>query len=286
MRVGVCGCVMAAVFAFGQTPPAFEAASVKQIEGAHRGTLRVLPGQVNGPATLKALILHAYNLKDLQVVGPGWISSSWYEVQAKAPAGTEIGATQSMLRGLLADRFGLEAHRETRTMATYDLTPAKGGTKFRQAKAGNGEPPAVPRFVKGPDGMPEQAPNIDLPRTYSVVMGGPDGLVYKLFARRETMAQLADRLSGHLERPVTDATGLTGEYDFTLTWSVDGGGGQVPHTGPPPDEIETSNTPVAGIGALPLSGALEKQLGLRLEQRRRPIEVLVIDRAKAVPVEN
>jgi uncharacterized protein (TIGR03435 family) len=278
--------VVAAVLAFGQAPPAFEAASVKRIEGAHRGTLRLMPGQVSGPATLRDLILRAYNLKDFQVLGPGWINSSWYEVQAKAPAGTEMGAMQAMLRGLLAERFALEAHRETRTMATYDLMPAKGGTKLRQAKAANGEPPAGPRFVKGSDGMPDLAPNIDLPRTYSVVMGGPDGLVYKLFARRETMAQLADRLSGHLERPVADATGLTGEYDFTLTWSVDGGGGQVPRAGPPPDQIETSNTPVAEIGALPLSGALEKQLGLHLKQQRRPIQVLVIDRAKAVPVEN
>lgn len=295
------GVILAGTTAWAQTStarPAFEAASVKTVEGGRigLGSLRggpgtSSPGQLTGSATLKLLLMRAYELKDYQIAGPGWLDSARFEVQAKLPPGARREDVGPMLQALLAERFGLAAHREKRQMAGYELRVEKGGAKVRASRqegaaAEEGVVIPSPRFVRGEDGLPDLAPGTEVARTYAIVMSGPDGLMNKVWGRRQTMAQLADRLSAHENQPVVDATGLKGEYDFTLSWAVEGGGGTVPRTGPPPDQIETASAPVLSGSALPLAGALQKQLGLRLERRRMPIEVLVIDRVNTAPTAN
>jgi uncharacterized protein (TIGR03435 family) len=279
--------------------PAFEAASVKTVAGGGGGlgSLRGgpgtnAPGQLTGVVTMKLLLMRAYDLKDYQIAGPGWIDSSRYQIQAKLPAGAAKAQVALMLQSLLTERFGLAAHRETRQLAAYELMVAKSGPKLTPSKSPDqvskdgAEVLASPKFVKGEEGLPELAPGVDLPRTYAIVLGGPDGLLYKVWGRHETMPQLADRLTAQLDRPVVDATRLQGEYNFTLTWAVESAGGVIPRTGPPPDQIETGNSPVLSPAILPIFAALEKQLGLRLQQKKRPVPVLVIDRLNAKPTEN
>src|SRR6202041_1404871 len=98
-------------------------------------------------------------------------------------------------------------------------------------------PPAGPTIRPGPDGFPSMAPGEIIRRSYESVIGGADGVMYKLWARRETMTQLADRLSNQLNRTVLDKTELKGPWDFTLAWTVESVGGNIPITDPPPDEI-------------------------------------------------
>jgi len=143
-----------------------------------------------------------------------------------------------------------------------------------------------PKLVRGANGYPDLAPGTEVPRTYQVVLGGSDGLLYKLWARRETMPQLADRLSSQLNRAVVDRTGLQGGYDFALSWTMDAAGGIVPRTEPPPDEIEMYNSSVLTDPGLSLFNAVQAQLGLKLESGKGPVQMLVVDKLERVPTGN
>jgi len=294
--------LLSACAAFPQNeplPPSFEVASVKPYEQDRRGLgpLRggpgtSSPGQLSGTASLKALLMRAYGLKEYQVSGPAWMDSERYEIAAKIPAGATRPQVSLMLQSLLAERFGLAAHRETRELALYALVTAKSGPKLRAsdpADTNAAETDATifsPKLTKGTDGLPEMASGQDIPRSYEVVVGGSDGLMYKLWARRETMEQLADRLSAQLNRPVVDLTELKDPYDFALTWTLDNGGAGVPRTGPPPDQIDMHSGPILSDPGLSVFAALQSQLGLRLEPRRGPLEMLIVDKARKVPSGN
>jgi uncharacterized protein (TIGR03435 family) len=262
--------------------PAFETASVKPTERG-RTFVRSDPGQWTAVATLKTLVLRAYGLKDYQVAGPAFLETARYEIAAKVPAGARESDIPAMLRALLAERFGLKAHREPRELAVYALVVAKGGPKLRESSGGGEATAAAPRLVKGADGRPEFAAGSSVARSYVVVMGGSDGAMYKLWGRGETMEQLCERLAAQLNRAVVDETGLKGAYDFTLVWSASG---PIVRTGPPPDQIEMSGAPVMAETGQPLAGALASQLGLRLESQKRRVEVLVVDAVQRTPSEN
>lgn len=268
---------------------AFEAATVKPVKAGTRvaglrgGPGTASPGQLTGAETLKALLVRAYELKDYQVVGPAWIESERYEVTAKIPDGAAEAQVAPMLRALLEERFRLRAHRERREMPIYALVVARGGPKLKESRGAAGETEIVsPKFVAGANGLPEFAPGTDAPRSFEIVLAGSDGILYKRWARRETMQQLADRLTADLARAVVDRTGLNGRHDFTLTWAREGGG-SLPRTGPPPDQIESVARPVLGDGAVSIFAAVRAQLGLRLEPGKAPIEVLVVDAVERVP---
>ena len=274
----------------------FEAASLKPAEQGKRGLGPLRggpgtsdPGQLSGVASLKAVLMRAYRLKDYQVSGPPWMDSERYEIVAKIPNGASGPQVALMLQGLLAERFGLAAHRETKELSMCALTVAKGGPKLNTSgeDAGSGADTTSfsPKLTKGADGFPEMASGQTIPRSYEVVIGGSDGLVYKLWARRETMEQLADRLSAQLSRPVVDRTGLKDVYDFALTWAMESAGG-IPRTGPPPDQIDMHSGPILSDPGLSIFTALPAQLGLRLEAGRGPIEMLVVDKVEKTPRAN
>ena len=117
-------------------------------------------------------------------------------------------------------------------------------------------------------------------------LAGSDGILYKLWARRESMEDLADRLGAGLNRAVVDRTGLVKQYDFTLTWSVESAGGMLPRTGPPPDEIESHGTPVLTDPGLSVFSAVREQLGLALRPGKATVEMLVVTYAERVSVGN
>jgi uncharacterized protein (TIGR03435 family) len=277
----------------------FEAASVKPANQGRDGLgpLRggpgtSSPGQLAGEASLKTLLMRAYELKDYQIGGPAWMESERYEIAAKIPEGATRREVALMLRSLLTQRFRLAVHRETRELAMYALEAAKSGPKLRASDTAGTVPDGTdvtifsPKLTKGSDGFPEIAGSQKLPRSYEMVVGGSDGIMYKLWARRETMEQLADRLSAQLSRPVVDRTGLQEVYDFALTWTVENGGTGVPRTGPPPDMIEMHSSPILSDPGLSIFAALPAQLGLKLEARRGPLEMLIVDKADRVPIGN
>ena len=250
------------------------------------------PGQLAGAASLKTLLMRAYELKDYQIGGPGWMDSERYEIAAKIPGGATRREVALMLQSLLTQRFRLAVHRETRELPMYALEVAKGGPKLQASDAAGTAPDATdttgfsPKLTKGSDGFPGIAGGQKLPRSYEVVVGGSDGIMYKLWARSETMEQLADRLSAQLSRPVADRTGLKEVYDFALTWTMENGGAGVPRTGPPPDMIETYSSPILSDPGLSIFAALPAQLGLKLEAGRGPLEMLIVDKADRVPIGN
>jgi uncharacterized protein (TIGR03435 family) len=149
-----------------------------------------------------------------------------------------------MLRKLLADRFKLTFHREQKDFSIYALTIAKGGSKLRESTAPPDEPSQlINRVFPG---------RIQLP------------------ARNATMAQFVSMMQrAVLDRPVVDRTGLGGKYDFDLEWTPDET--QFDGQGPPASPDST---------APDLFAALQRQLGLRLEATKGPVEVLVIDKVE------
>jgi len=289
--------VLSACAAMAQTEsPVFDAVSVKPAEkGRGTGPLRggpgtSSPGQLSWTASLRALLMRAYELKTYQIEGPAWMDSERYEIAAKIPAGATNGQVALMLQALLGERFRLAAHRETKELPIYALVVGKNGPKFQESPpapaADDGTParPVAPKLTRGADGFPDMVPGAEVARSYEVVVGGSDGVWYKLWARRETMQQLADRLSGQLNRAVVDRTELPRQYDFTLSWTMDGSG--IPRTDPPPDQMESHSGAVLSDPGLSIFTAIQAQLGLKLEQRRGPLEMLIVEKVERIPTGN
>jgi uncharacterized protein (TIGR03435 family) len=258
---------LAAVVVNAQAPPpaalrpAFEVAAVRpNTSGSASMNVGTQPGgrfnAVNIPLT--QLIQNAYRVHDFQIIGgPAWLSDR-FDVIAKAetefaPAapGT-IGTQWLMLQSLLAERFQLVAHRETREMDIYALMRAREdgrlGPRLRQSDidcaaltrpGATLPPPAAP------------APGMRPIRPCMIRAGGGN-----VVAGASRLDVLVANLSSETRRIVENRTGLTGVFDIDLSWAPDG---------------STDTTRAS------LFTALQEQLGLKLESTRAPVEVLVID---------
>ena len=303
--------------AFAQT---FEVASVKPAAPITGNRIMVMmrggpgspdPGQITySNVTVKNVLMTAYGVKGFQISGPGWLESERYDIVAKLPRGATKAEFMVMLQNLLAERFKLALHREKKDLPMYALVVGKNGPKLKESVeepapkegdapkvSGPADDPlagaAMRRLPMGRDGFPVLPPG-----------AGRGGMMISLSsgnahmaANGQPMAGLAEMLSNQLDLPVVDMTGLTGKYDFTLTYAPENGVlmrlpagiAPPPPAGPPPGE---------GGGGMPgasapdtqsspnLFTALQDQLGLKLEQRKGPVELLVIDHLEKAPVEN
>jgi uncharacterized protein (TIGR03435 family) len=239
--------IIVALFLIAAHAQDFDAASIKAIpepEGwPPRAGYWLLP-RVEGPQRFRAriqverLIEWAYNVREFQVVGgPAWIREGRFRFAVEATAGQPSTADQirMMLQRLLADRFQLKLHRETRELSVYALVPGRNGPKLRESAT-------APKNGKGA---------IDIGKG-------------ELLGRGATMANFVEILTDNLDRPVLDKTGLTEHYDFALHY-------------------DQSSLVDWRLG--PALFALVQDIGLRLEQRKAPFEVLVIDAVER-PSEN
>jgi uncharacterized protein (TIGR03435 family) len=241
--------ILTAVATAQTAPPAFDVISIKPTEGQPRnsGFRRASPGMLNATnVTVRFLVEFAYDVRDDQISGgPAWLDSARYEIVAKPADDADPKESTRLLRPrvqrLLADRFHLVLHRETKEMPVLVLTLSP----------------------KGPKGLHEtKAASTDF------VNNG-----HHLDCQRVSMAVFAKEfLARQTGRTVTDATGLTGDFDFTLDWSPD-------------DTAASPDAPAAAQSFPPFFMALQEQLGMKLEQRKGPVEVLTIDRAEK-PAEN
>jgi bla regulator protein blaR1 len=250
--------------------PAYEVASIKRDRsGTNMMMLHTTPvGLSARNIPLRELIRQAYRVEDKQILGaPSWLGSERYDIEAKVSSADtdalrDLSPDQRslMLLPLLADRFQLKVHTEVRDLPVLALVVAKGGPKLREAKPGD----TYPNGIKGFDGQ------------------GGAGLMHmgpgQLTAQGLPMSSVARLLSQQLGLMVQDETGLTGKYDFTLQWSPDRGAAD---DGPPPPD-NSASTESAGTSVFT---AIREQLGLKLESRKAPVEVLVIDHVEA-PSEN
>jgi uncharacterized protein (TIGR03435 family) len=286
--------VLAAPVSVAQTspgPPAFEVASVKPSGSRFSGPCFDRPGTLSCPTTeLRRILVYAYELEAYQLVCSFPIDRDRYEITAKFPIGSSKEQIKLMLQNLLAERFGLAVHRETRNLPIYELTVAKGGSKLRDpAKPHDGQPAVDtrgrPATVLDKDGLPVLPPGIPGMRN---VAGHPNGgpVIIRISARMQPLEALLRMVGAELGRPVVDKTGLTGTYDFTLTWGPARVliNGQLVNQGlkAQPEAVDLADEP----GAPDLRAAFARQLGLNLEQKTGPVEVLVVDHLSEKPTEN
>ncbi|HEY7441324.1 MAG TPA: TIGR03435 family protein [Vicinamibacterales bacterium] len=255
--------------------PTFEVASVRPNKsGEPFVRLGIQPGgrytATNVP--LRLLIRNAYQLQDSQIIGaPGWVDSDRFDIVAKAEGdvppsvpGGPPGPIQFMLRALLAERFNLKMHSEQRELPIYALVLARAdgrlGPQLRPAAADcaavlaarrGGPPPASPQ------------PGERLPCGMRIGPGQLSGgsLPLSLFA---------STISPFVQRVVVDRTGLSGNFDFELSWTPD----QIPQGPPPPGAPQQ---PPIDPGGPSILTAVQEQLGLKLDSTRGPVEVFVID---------
>ncbi len=259
----------------GQDAPlTFEAASVKPNKTGDQGSsIRRQPGgrlsATNMP--LRALITFAYQLQPFQLVGdPSWIRTENFDIVAKmegdpppVPPGQGPDPHMVAMRTLLAERFKLAVHRETREMDIYALVVARpDGTPGPKLQRTTTDCEALMAARRG--GPPPAAPGPNAP-----FVCGMRGTFGQLVANSMPMSLFANNLSQRMQRVVVDRTGLPGNWDFELTFAPE------PPAGPLPPGVEL---PPADPNAPSLVTAIQEQLGLRLQSTKGPVEVLVVDR--------
>jgi uncharacterized protein (TIGR03435 family) len=241
--------------------PVFQAASIKPNTSDH-GVFRMMftpDGFSATSVTLQMLIRTAYDVQEEQISGaPGWFASENYDLEAKMDSSvanelSKLSEAQRnierrrMLQGLLADRFKLTFHRETKELGVYSLVITKDGSRLQQAKPGD----TYPNGFKGPDG----GSGAGMFRMGTYAGGAGELAGQRLPIASQERASLVGLLTEQLGRPVLDKTGLVGDYDFTLKWG--------------PKENGDS-----------IFNAVQEQLGLKLESQEGPVEVFVIDHAE------
>jgi len=249
-------------------PASFDVASVKPNKEGGPSSVRVTPGGMLSVTNnnLRNIIRNAWNITNDQIVGgPDWIDSDRFDITAKASRPFAQEEARGMLQALLAERFRLVTHHETRELPVYVLVRArKDGALGPQMKKSDLDCAALFASVTAGAKMPERLPNGNLPCGISV--RAAQGMVV---ATPASMEQFTRNLVGGVGRIVVDKTGLPGYYDFTLNFSPEAPPAPGAPAGPPPDSSAPS-----------LFTAIQEQLGLKLEPGREPIQVLVIDRAQ------
>jgi uncharacterized protein (TIGR03435 family) len=306
----------AACAAFGQAPaaaPAFEVASVKPSgplnpelikSGKMPIGLKIDAARVDiGSLSLADLIRMAYRVKQYQISGPDWMSTERFDVHAKLPDGASSEQVPEMLQALLAERFKLTIHRESKEHSMYALIVGKNGSKLKESLPD--DPPsgdASPAAPGAGTGQVRLSGNIE-GKGGVTVSGGPNGTMrmsmgpegtMRMETSKMTLAQLAEVLSRFVDRPVVDMTELKGNYQVTLELSMDVLRNVARSAG-----VTIPAQPSAGgdAGKSPADAASDpsgsssifasvQQMGLKLEARKAPIDLIVVDHLEKTPTEN
>lgn len=248
MFLVTCTAVVAGT-AYGQ--PAFEVTSVRVTgrssgEKSRRENIQFDPASLTMRSiSLKAAIRWAYHVMPYQVSGPDWLDTERYDIAARTAAPAREEQLRLMLQTLLADRFKLQLHRQTRELSAYVLSVGKNGPKFHES---------------GSEGEFDVKPD---PGRMSVTV------------RRAPVSQLVEILSNVLHTPVVDLTELKGRYDVTINAAKYAAELTPKAAGEAP----------ADLAALILT-AVQEELGLKLESRKVPLDLLIIDHVEKAPTEN
>jgi uncharacterized protein (TIGR03435 family) len=266
----------------------FEVAAIKRTPPREKRPAGALEGCRGGPGTndpeyltcedmsLFGLALMAYQIERVQyyrLSGPDWMRQlPGFDLSARVPAGATKDDLAAMLRTLLADRFKLVVHRESRELQEYDLVVAKGGPKFKESVApskdasdGDARRDAPERSTLGADGYPTLPPG----HRAAVI---DDRAHYH--DPEMSMPALVGILATQLAKPVHDATGLSGTYDIDLHWDT------AIHSNPPgPGDQTPDQGPTLIL-------AVQDQLGLRLESKKGMVDFVVVDHAEKIPAGN
>jgi uncharacterized protein (TIGR03435 family) len=280
----LCASLLSCCAGFGQSPTqklAFEVASIKPAPPSPMNQLRVGMGADAGMlrysnVSLKDCIRVAYRVKDFQVQGPDWLGNTRFDIVAKLPDGSSEDQIPEMLQTLLADRFKLVVHRDSKEHAIYALVAGKGGPKLKPAEMATAD-------VTAPAGNGGRGV---IPRGGMTVMVDDTGA--HLQAPSATLPRLAELMSRFAERPIVDMSGIEGQYDFDLVLSpealrgVQGGGRQA---GPPPADGAGPSATGGSEGPGSIFEAVQRY-GLKLEPRKAQMDVLIVDQMEKAPTAN
>jgi uncharacterized protein (TIGR03435 family) len=248
MRRALLPTLFAAALSAVHGQPTFEAASIKLNTSGKPGSgISTFPARIKViNSTLSFCVQVAWNVKEFQVSGgAGWTGNDRYDIDAVSAEPFKEGEYRTMLQALLSERFGLVIHRETRDKPGYALVVGKNGSKL---------PPPI------------EDPSVMFSRT-------PSGN-RTLKATSLSLSRFAEALSTALGATVVDKTGIEGRYDVSFEWTPDASTPLVLKSGelaPPP--------PADAVPGPTIFTALQEKLGLKLESRKVPVEVIVIELA-------
>jgi uncharacterized protein (TIGR03435 family) len=269
--------IAASVFAQpAASGPQFEVASIKPSAPGQPGTfIRMAPGgrlNINN-MPLKEMIVIAWRIQPFQILGgPAWMDSAHYDISAKPEDASKRSDVPLMLQALLADRFQLKFHRETKELSVYALVlsnkDGKLGPGLTQTKEGSCTPidPTKPPPAPEPGKLP------------ALGCGGMQMGPATVKGAGIPIANLIPMLSRILGRTVIDKTELKGNFDISMQWTPDES--QVPQfqpDGPKPPPSDTTGPTIFT--------ALQEQLGLKLESQKGPVDMFVIEHVEK-PSEN
>jgi uncharacterized protein (TIGR03435 family) len=233
--------------------------------------------------TLKDYIGAAYRVKIYQVSGPEWLASDRFDISATLPAGSSPSQIPEMMQRLLEDRFQIKMHREKKDFPVYMLEVAQGGLKMPESAP---DPDAANADAKAPLNVTgsgsAQGISVNLGRGSSYTFANN-----KFEARRLTMTAVAGNLERFMDRPIVDMTNLKGSYDFTLQMTEEDYRTMLIQAAVtsgvvlPPQALRL----LEGASPISLFDAMQK-LGLKLDARRAPLDLLVIDEARKTPTDN
>lgn len=299
--------MLAALSLTAQTPaaaPAFEVASIKPSEpvtpqmiqaGKLHVGMKIDGARVDiGNFTLGQLIAKAYDIKGYQLQGPSWMvpTAQRFDIVANLPAGATKEQVPQMLQALLAERFKLEIHKETKESKVYALVVGKGGIKMTETAAPVPVPddPAAPKA--GVTGSSSVAVSVSKSGGSEVSDGtgmrqkvtpSADGKSLRFDITKASMPLLSEGLTPLVDRPIVDMTELKGNYDMSFEIPMAdvlaaqrAAGANVP-------------APAAGAEAADPVGSIYtviQSLGLKLEPRKLPLVMIVVDKAEKMPTEN
>ncbi|MFP5209113.1 MAG: TIGR03435 family protein [Acidobacteriota bacterium] len=262
---------------------------------------------------LRNLIAYAYNVKAYQVMGPAWMATERFDIEAKIPDGVAKDNAPAMMQELLEDRFGLKVHRDTHEREVWALVVGKGGPKLKDSAA---VPESIdPNAPLKPGQTKIEGPNgpmlITRKSDGSVTMNmGKRGIITQRFDPQSrtmqiesstmTMAGFADVLTKLLQmggdnRQAVDMTGLKGNYQVAVEISLAeitavarNQGFATPPTGAAGDVAPNALPAMAASdpgGGTSVFSSVAK-LGLKLEERKAPVEQIVVDQVNKTPTPN
>jgi len=263
-------CALAELLAGSLLSQNFDAVSVRPGPVANTGRFTMTGGPGTSDPTflryaniaLKRVLMAAYDLKYWQIAGPDWLNTLPFDITARIPEGATKDQSLAMMRNLLEERFRMTVHRETKELPVFALIKDKNLKLKPSDAAGDDNAIATVAKDEGKDGFPVLAPGAP-----GIVVETRNGRA-RISAFHADLSKLADFLSTQLGRPVLDQTGITGAFDFAVYYR-------------PQNAVadETAADPE-------IFDALREQLGLRLDARKGPVEMLMIDHIEKVPSGN
>ena len=231
---------------------------------------------------MRDYIARAYSVKLYQVSGPDWISTERFDLSAKFPEGSKREQLPEMLQSLLAERFQLKLHREKKDLPVYALLVGKPPLRLQESAPDSSAAPAQPAVDVAATGD-ARGVSVNLGNGSSYTFG-MDG---KLEIKKFTLDMVARQLERYLDRPFLDMTGLKGSYDLTIAVPPEEAQPMMLHAAlnagmmfPPQVMRLLDNSSIASL----IDGF--QQVGLKMESRKAPLDLLVIDQLSKTPSEN